>query len=57
MTELLKKAKQMINTLDFDGLAKVADGIDDITNPMLDLVLDRMCELDEARFVEYCEKY
>jgi len=57
MTALLNKATQMIKTLDFDSLAKIADGIDDITNPVLDMVLDRMQELDEKKFLTYCENY
>lgn len=57
MTALLNKATQMVKTLDFDSLAKIADSIDDITNPVLDMVLNRMQEIDETKFIAYCENY
>lgn len=49
------KVTQLINSLDFDGLAKAFDEVDNIE--ITDMILDRMFTLDEERAIEYSNNY
>ena len=51
METLMKKAKDMIEKLDFDGCVKLFNQLPK-GNPMIDLVFDRMGSLDPERFEE-----
>lgn len=52
METLMKKAKDMIEKLDFDGCVKLFNQLPK-GNPMIDLVFDRMESLDSERFEEW----
>ena len=52
MEALMKKAKDMIEKLDFDGCVKLFNQLPS-GHPMIDLVFDRMEAIDPERFEEW----
>lgn len=52
---MMNKAKQLVNMLDFDGCIKALEKIDNMQ--MVDLIIDRMFQLDEARAIEFSNNY
>lgn len=52
MEALMKKAKDMIEKLDFDGCVKLFNQLPS-GHPMIDLVFDRMEAIDPERFEEF----
>ena len=52
MEALMKKAKDMIEKLDFDGCIELFNQLPS-GHPMIDLVFDRMESLDPERFEEW----
>lgn len=52
MEALMKKAKDMIEKLDFDGYVKLFNQLPS-GHPMIDLVFDRMEAIDPERFEEW----
>lgn len=52
METLMKKAKDMIEKLDFDGCVELFNQLPK-GNPMIDLVFDRMESIDPERFEEW----
>ena len=53
--ELRKFAKQSIDALSFDDLAKIVDKIDDIE--LFYYIISRMDRLDHKRFIEFYVNY
>lgn len=52
MEALMKKAKDMIEKLDYDGCVKLFNQLPS-GHPMIDLVFDRMEAIDPERFEEW----
>ena len=52
METLMKKAKDMIEKLDFNGCIELFNQLPS-GHPMIDLVFDRMGSLDPERFEEW----
>lgn len=50
-----QRAQELINKLNFDELAKLANEVEGIE--ILPMIMDRMEELDEARFLEFAENF
>lgn len=54
MEELMKKAESMINKLNFEGCEKLFEQLPS-GHPMIDLVFDRMENIDPERFEKWIE--
>lgn len=52
---MMDKVRKLANMLDFDGCVEALKKIDNMD--MVAIILDRMEELDEKRFIEFCEEY
>lgn len=52
MEELMKKAESMINKLNFEGCEKLFEQLPS-GHPMIDLVFDRMENIDPERFEKW----
>ena len=52
---IINKAKSLINKLDFDGCVEALDRPE--LEPFMNLIMDRMNELDSERFIRFSEEY
>ena len=58
--ETKKEVQDLIANLSFEELEEVFYGLKekDTFNMMVDnVIMDRMCDIDEARFIKFYEKY
>lgn len=53
--DMMERAQQLINKLNFDELAKLATDIEGID--LLPMIMDRMELLDEERFIEFASNF
>lgn len=52
---IVNKAKSLINKLDFDGCIEALNKPE--LEPFMNLIMDRMIELDSERFIKFSEEY
>ena len=54
------RANELLKHLDFDGCVELMEKLDSEfkgIHPLHELVCERMIELDEIKFITYCENY
>ena len=52
---MMERAQELINKLNFDELAELANNIEGIE--LLPMIMDRMEALDEERFIKFAENF